>query len=147
VRHRGGGAHPRAIHTRLAAAAPGRHALTGRKVWATAATAAASLLVVASVGEVDGKNRLRVARVPANAPGLRMHAASWPFIPEIPHAQVELDGVLVHDTLRLVGSETSGRHASAARRTETRARMAGDASTPRIRYGRTPRMTAATFLS
>lgn len=44
-------------------------------------TAAASLLVVASVGEVDGKNRLRVARVPANAPGLRMHAASWPFIP------------------------------------------------------------------
>lgn len=147
-----------------------------------------------------------------------------PFIPELPHAQVELDGVLVHDadilpgdgyddylkpfrtieviyvhtalaghligvarwrgfseswwrldrprarhadahadakaatthvalagtierTLRLVGSETSGRHASAARRTETTARMAGDASTPRIRYGRTPRMTAATFLS
>src|SRR4051812_15441573 len=48
-----GGVHPRAIRTRLEATGPGRYALSGRKKWATVATAASSLLVVASTGE-DG---------------------------------------------------------------------------------------------
>src|SRR5262245_27952435 len=43
-----GGAHPRAIRTRLVEVAPGRHELSGRKRWATIASAASSLLVVAS---------------------------------------------------------------------------------------------------
>jgi acyl-CoA dehydrogenase len=98
-----GGAHPRAIRTRLAAAGPGRYELSGRKKWATAATAAASLLVVVSTGEDGGKNRLRVVRVHTDAPGVRLHPSTAPFIPEIPHAEVELDGVTATDADVLPG--------------------------------------------
>ena len=98
-----GGVHPRAIRTRLAEIAPGRYELTGRKKWATAATAAASLLVVASTGEEGGQNRLRVVRVRADAPGLRLHESRAPFVPEIPHAEVELSGVAVTDAEILPG--------------------------------------------
>ena len=88
-----GGAHPRAIRTTLAGGE-----LTGRKKWATGANAASTLLVVASVGLDDaGKNRLRVVRIAANAPGVRIHATSAPFVPEIQHAEIELDHVRVAD--------------------------------------------------
>ena len=93
-----GGAHPRAIQTRLEAGE-----LTGKKKWATGATSAAVLLVVASTGIVDGKNQLRVVRVAANAPGVRMHPTSSPFVPEIPHAEIELDHVRVADSDVLPG--------------------------------------------
>lgn len=98
-----GGAHPRAIRTRLAQTAPGRYELHGRKKWATVATAASSLLVVASTGEEAGKNRLRVVRVRADAPGLRLSPRTAPFVPEIPHAEVELDGVPATDDDLLPG--------------------------------------------
>lgn len=98
-----GGAHPRAIRTRLVQTAPGRYELSGRKKWATVATAASSLLVVASTGEEDGRNRLRVVRVRADAPGVRLSAAAAPFVPEIPHAEVELDGVIATDADLLPG--------------------------------------------
>ncbi|HWO20093.1 MAG TPA: acyl-CoA dehydrogenase family protein [Kofleriaceae bacterium] len=98
-----GGAHPRAIRARLASAGPGRFELSGRKKWATVATAASSLLVVASVGEEGGKNQLRVARVAADAPGVRLHPSAAPFVPEIPHAEVELDRVAVADADLLPG--------------------------------------------
>ena len=82
-----GGAHPRAIHTRL----DGDGTVTGRKKWATVATHASSLLVVATTGlGDDGKPRLRVARVAADAPGVTLRATTAPFVPEIPHAEVEL---------------------------------------------------------
>ena len=88
-----GGAHPRAIQTTLAGGG-----LTGRKKWATGANAASTLLVVASVGADDaGRNRLRVVRVAANAPGVRIHATSAPFVPELQHAEIELDHVRVAD--------------------------------------------------
>lgn len=98
-----GGVHPRAIRTRLVATGPGRYTLSGRKKWATVATAASSLLVVASTGEDGGKNRLRVVQVRADAPGLRLHPATTPFVPEIPHAEVELDGVIATDADVLPG--------------------------------------------
>jgi hypothetical protein len=98
-----GGAHPRAIRTRLLATAPGRYELSGRKKWATIASAASSLLVVASTGEDGGKNRLRVVRVRADAPGLRLHPTTAPFVPEIPHAEVTLDGVIATDADVLPG--------------------------------------------
>jgi acyl-CoA dehydrogenase len=97
------GVHPRAIRTRLVATEPGRYTLTGRKKWATVASAASSLLVVASTGEDAGKNRLRVVRVRADAPGVRLHPATAPFVPEIPHAEVELDGVIASDADVLPG--------------------------------------------
>jgi hypothetical protein len=98
-----GGAHPRAIRARLAEAGPGRYELSGRKKWATVASVASSLLVVASTGEEGGKNRLRVVRVRADAPGVRLHPTAAPFVPEIPHAEVELDGVAATDADVLPG--------------------------------------------
>ncbi len=93
-----GGNHPRAIQTTLA-----NGELTGKKVWATVASLASSLLVVASTGSVDGKNRLRVVRVAAGAPGVTIRATAAPFVPEIPHAEVELDRVRVADADILPG--------------------------------------------
>ena len=82
-----GGAHPRAIRTRLAETAPGRLELSGRKKWATAATAASSLLVVASVGEEGGQNRLRVARIAAGARRARI-ARGWAPPSSVAHSAV-----------------------------------------------------------
>jgi acyl-CoA dehydrogenase len=98
-----GGNHPRAIRTQLVAREPGHATLTGRKKWASIATAASSLLVVASTGEHGGQNRLRVVRVRSDAAGVRLSPSSAPFVPEIPHAEVELDGVLVADADILPG--------------------------------------------
>jgi acyl-CoA dehydrogenase len=90
-----GGAHPRAIRTTLVPDGNGFR-LDGTKKWGTIASEAAWLLVVASMGEdAGGKNRLRVIRVPANARGVRITPISAPFVPEIPHAEVEFVGVAV----------------------------------------------------
>jgi len=97
------GVHPRAIRTRLAPVGPGRYEITGHKKWATVATAASSLLVVVSAGEEDGRNRLRVVRVRADAPGVRLIPATTPFVPEIPHAEVALDAVAATDADLLPG--------------------------------------------
>jgi alkylation response protein AidB-like acyl-CoA dehydrogenase len=92
-----GGNHPRAIQAALTRDGDSDgYRLTGRKRWATMATAASHLLVVASTGvDADGKNRLRVARVATDTPGVRLFPATAPFAPEIPHAEVELDAVAV----------------------------------------------------
>ncbi len=82
-----GGGHPRAIQTKLAG---GR--LVGTKTFATMAPAADELFVVASVGERDGKNELRVVRVPRGRAGLTIEPRPpWPVAPEIPHAIVTFD--------------------------------------------------------
>ena len=93
------GGHPRAIKTTLI-----DRELTGRKKWATGAASAAALLVVASTGATpDGKNQLRVVRVATSAPGVRIHASAAPFVPEITHAEIELDHVRVSDADILPG--------------------------------------------
>lgn len=94
-----GGAHPRAIATRLEKAAGGGFVLDGKKRWSTFAPAADALLVVASIGNDDqGRNRLRVVRVDRRAEGVRVDAMpATPFAPEIPHAEVTLAGVRVRD--------------------------------------------------
>jgi alkylation response protein AidB-like acyl-CoA dehydrogenase len=97
------GVHPRAIRTRLVATAPGRYELSGHKKWGTLATLASSLLVVASTGEDAGKNVLRVVRVRPDAPGVRFIAATTPFVPEVPHAEVALDRVATVDADLLPG--------------------------------------------
>jgi len=98
-----GGNHPKAIQTRLEPAGEGRYRLTGKKKWATVATEASALLVVASTGEEGGKNRLRVVRVAANAPGVTLVPSASPFVPEIPHAEVELHAVLIAEADLLPG--------------------------------------------
>ena len=91
-----GGAHPRAIRTALVADGDGGYRLTGHKRWATAASAASQLLVIASLGTDDaGRNQLRAVRVSTDAPGVRLTATAAAFVPELPHAAVDLDGVQI----------------------------------------------------
>lgn len=94
-----GGAHPRAIATTLV---NGR--VRGTKTFATLASYAEELLVVVSVGERDGKNELRVARIPRARDGVVVEEKPpWPVAPEIPHAVVRLDGVTVGEGELLEG--------------------------------------------
>jgi acyl-CoA dehydrogenase len=82
-----GGGHPSAIRTRLDG---GR--LVGRKRFATQGLVAETLLVVASIGEEAGRNRLRVVRLPAGRDGVvRTALPDTPFCPEVHHAEVALD--------------------------------------------------------
>lgn len=86
-----GGAHPRAIKATLA---DGR--LRGTKTFATLASHAEELLVVVSVGEREGRNELRVARIPRSRAGVVVEEkAPWPVAPEIPHAIVRFEDVAV----------------------------------------------------
>ena len=92
-----GGAHPKAIATRLQAQADGTFALQGSKRWVTAAPIADILLVVATEGRDErGRNRLRVVRVDAHAPGVCItQMPMTPFAPEMPHAELALNDVRV----------------------------------------------------
>lgn len=91
-----GGNHPRAIKTTLTRVGD-HYELTGNKTWSTAADKADVLLVIASTGERDGKNQLAMVGVRAGAEGVTLTPSSAPFVPEIPHASVKLDKVIVTD--------------------------------------------------
>jgi hypothetical protein len=99
-----GGAHPRAITTRLEKLG-GALVLDGEKTFATLATVADEMLVVASRGlEADGKNRLRLVRVKPSAKGVELvPRPETPFTPEIPHAIVRFKGVVVENEDMLPG--------------------------------------------
>lgn len=89
------GAHPRAIRTTLTRDGDG-YRLTGHKRWATVASEAAWLLILASTGvDAAGRNQLRAVRIAAAAPGVRLVPTTAPFVPEIPHAEVVLEDVRV----------------------------------------------------
>ncbi len=96
-----GGAHPRAIKTRLTrlrVAGEVSSTLTGKKTFATLASTADVLLVVASLesDSGDGLNHLCIARVPADRQGVVVRdRPPLPFAPEIPHAEVTFDHVRV----------------------------------------------------
>lgn len=90
-----GGAHPRNIRTKLTPSGEG-YVLDGAKTWVTLATEVEELLVVATVGEHDGKNLLRVARVPTGREGVTLTPRPpTPFAPEIVHATAVFAGVRV----------------------------------------------------
>jgi len=91
-----GGAHPRAIETRLVEEA-GALVVRGEKTFATLASVADEILVVASRGEgLDGKNLLSIVRVRRGSPGVSIEdRPATPFAPEIPHARVTLTDVAV----------------------------------------------------
>jgi acyl-CoA dehydrogenase len=91
-----GGAHPRAIQTSLKRVRSDAYTLDGKKTFATLASAAETLLVVASIERTDARNHLRVVRVPARRAGITVRdRAPLPFAPEIPHAEVTLENVRV----------------------------------------------------
>jgi acyl-CoA dehydrogenase len=99
-----GGAHPRAITTRLDKQG-GALVLRGEKTFVTLGTIADEMLVVATRGlGSDGRPRLRLARVKRGTRGVRMESRSaTPFAPEIPHAIMKLDDVVIEDTHVLPG--------------------------------------------
>lgn len=86
-----GGAHPRAIQTRLDGLR-----LSGSKRWVTGGAQAELMYVVAKAGEQGGRPLLRVVRVDARAPGVALGpSAPAPFLPEIEHASVTFTDVAV----------------------------------------------------
>jgi acyl-CoA dehydrogenase len=99
-----GGGHPRAIRATLTPR-EGAFVLSGRKSWVTLGDAAEVLLVVASVGaDPHGRNRLRVARVPARRAGVTVsEAPPLPYVPEIAHAKAAFDDVAIGDNELLPG--------------------------------------------
>lgn len=103
-----GGAHPRAIATRLLPiASPGSQGsqnptgngwlLRGHKRFVTLGTHATRLLIVASHGTDEaGRNRLAVVCIPAERAGVQLHPMPpTPFVPEIPHCTVSLSDVAI----------------------------------------------------
>jgi acyl-CoA dehydrogenase len=92
-----GGAHPSAIQTRLSGSEGGPLRLSGTKAFVTLGTSADTLLVVASEGQDEqGRNRLRVVMLDARREGVHLTALPpTPFVPEIPHAELELRDVVV----------------------------------------------------
>ncbi|MDB4940975.1 MAG: Acyl-CoA dehydrogenase [Labilithrix sp.] len=91
------GGHPRAILTTLTPRDDGSLVLHGTKTFATLASRADELLVVASRGaNAAGQNDLAVVRVAAGAPGVTLEdKRALPFAPELPHAVVHLVDVVV----------------------------------------------------
>ena len=83
-----GGAHPRAIETRLSDGA-----LYGMKAFVTFGMEAEVLIVIASEGRDGDRNRLRAVVVDRDAPGLVFEPlGETPFVPEISHATLRLEG-------------------------------------------------------
>ncbi len=90
-----GGAHPRAIQTTLTQVG-GELRLRGHKTFVTLGTFGDELLVVARQGERDGRPRLVATRIAAQRDGVRREALPpLPIIPEIPHAELHFDSVVV----------------------------------------------------
>lgn len=96
------GAHPRAIKTRL----EGR-TVTGAKRFVSGGALANVLLVVATEGtDAQGRNKLRVVRVAARSPGVKIEdMPDLPFVPEIPHGSVTFDATPIDSQLEGDGYE------------------------------------------
>ncbi|MBX3275412.1 MAG: acyl-CoA dehydrogenase family protein [Sandaracinaceae bacterium] len=83
-----GGVHPRAIEARYVGGV-----VHGDKTFVTLADAADELYVLAREGERDGRPRLALVVVDARGPGVTLRPLPpAPFVPEIGHAAVRLDG-------------------------------------------------------
>ncbi len=97
-----GGAHPRAIRSRLERSADGWR-LSGTKSWVTLGSG--GLFVLASRGEdAAGRAQLVLVHVREGSPGLRLvPQPELPFVPEVRHAQVVLEQVPVADADLLPG--------------------------------------------
>ena len=90
-----GGAHPRAIETTIRPQG-GAFVMNGEKTFATLASAADVLLVVASIGKNGERNQLQVARIPSKREGVTIRDRDpIAFAPEIPHARVSFRDVRV----------------------------------------------------
>jgi acyl-CoA dehydrogenase len=101
-----GGNRPRDIHTRFTPAADGSVSISGAKRWTTLGPDSSLLLIVGALPALDhaARAQLKVARVPVGAPGLRLlPMPQTRFVPEVPHARVQLDAVQVDAAALLPG--------------------------------------------
>ncbi|HUS64427.1 MAG TPA: acyl-CoA dehydrogenase family protein [Kofleriaceae bacterium] len=100
-----GGAHPRAIETRLAPGPGGALQLDGDKRFVTLASICEAVIVIAREGEdAAGRPRLAAVIVPLAREGVEVRPLPpTPFAPEIPHCAVALRGVAVAPGERLPG--------------------------------------------
>lgn len=90
------GNRPRDIRTRIRALADGRVAIDGAKRWTTLGPDSSLLLVVGALPGDETRPQLKLARVAAGTPGLQLlPMPETRFVPEVPHARVQLDGVVV----------------------------------------------------
>ncbi len=92
------GGHPSSIRSTLKeGGSGGAWTLDGSKKFITMANEADLLLVAASTGAApDGKNRIRMALVDRNAPGVEVSVMKGlPFVPEISHGTVAFRDVLL----------------------------------------------------
>ncbi len=101
------GVHPAGIKSRLEPV-PGRQGdwrLDGKKTFISGADQADTLWVTASTGKTsEGKNRLHMVRVPAREPGVSIFPMPpLSLVPEIPHAQVGFDSVILREKAILSG--------------------------------------------
>ncbi len=100
------GNRPRDIATTITRQADRSLVIRGAKRWTTLGPDSTLLLVVGrEVGATAGERpRLRVARVPSGTPGLALVAMpATRFVPEVPHARVQLDGVRLPEAALLPG--------------------------------------------
>jgi len=99
-----GGNAPKAIQTRLSRV-DGHLVLDGDKTWTTLGPHASVLLVAARVDpEGSPRPELRVVRVPVTAAGVTITSMhQTPFVPELPHASVQLRGVVIDEAAVLLG--------------------------------------------
>lgn len=100
------GNRPRDIRTRIAPADGSGWVLSGAKRWTTLGPDSSLLLVVGVLPpDADAARvQLKVARVAAGAPGLQLlNMPPTRFVPEVPHARVQLDAVRVADADLLPG--------------------------------------------
>jgi acyl-CoA dehydrogenase len=100
-----GGNHPRAIATRLTREGETDVRIDGTKTFATLASIADEILVVAAEGtDPAGRPILRIVRLPRDVAGLRIEDREpVPFAPEIPHAKLTLDRVRAPSSAILPG--------------------------------------------
>jgi hypothetical protein len=95
---------PRAIETTLGRRGD-HYELRGTKTFVTFGNLAETLLIVARAGvKPDGRPDLVVAQIPATRKGVELQELpTTPFVPEVPHTSVRLDGVEVLEAERLPG--------------------------------------------
>jgi acyl-CoA dehydrogenase len=102
-----GGAHPAGLQCRLTGPAGGanRWRLDGTKTFVSGAGGAEALLVAASLGRTSGgRNRLRMAWVPPDRPGVTVTPLpDLGFVPEVPHGRVRFQGVALENGALLPG--------------------------------------------
>jgi acyl-CoA dehydrogenase len=99
------GAQPSQLECRLDLDDAGGGRLSGEKSFATMGHLADELLIVATTGrDEQGRNQLRVARIPADREGILYGEPVSPtFVPELPHAPVSLRDVRVEPDELLPG--------------------------------------------